>query len=376
VEGSRIEGGAPGLTPAAVRRRFPEAFQPRPGIYWADLTGSAALGWGAFAVAGRAGPHSWLFVAAGAVAMLALYRAVLFIHELAHLPRGRGRVRGLDAAWDLLVGIPLLVPSLVYVESHLDHHRVGTYGTADDPEYLPLGRWHPLRVALASLSIPFVPALLVLRWGVLGPLSWLAPPLRRLVVTHLSTLVINAAYRRRPPQARHRRRWALEELAATLTVWAAAAGVARGAIALHWVALWYAMGAGILLVNHVRTLAAHRYLNEGEPLDRRAELLDSVSLDGSVWLGALVAPVGLRFHALHHLVPGIPYHNLGAVHRALVRERDDASPYELTLERGVTRALARMVRGPHLAFSAGSDVAAAAPGPGLPEGRGGDAAAR
>jgi fatty acid desaturase len=31
-------------------------------------------------------------------------------------------------------------------------------------------------------------------------------------------------------------------------------------------------------------------------------------------------PVGTRYHALHHLLPSLPYHSLGQLHRALVRE--------------------------------------------------------
>ena len=53
------------------------------------------------------------------VAVLSLYRAVVFIHELAHL--SPGRVPGFRVAWNLLCGIPLLVPSFLY-GSHRDHH--------------------------------------------------------------------------------------------------------------------------------------------------------------------------------------------------------------------------------------------------------------
>ena len=32
----------------------------------------------------------------------------------------------------------------------------------------------------------------------------------------------------------------------------------------------------------------------------------------------LWAPVGLRYHALHHLLPSMPYHSLGEAHPRLV----------------------------------------------------------
>jgi fatty acid desaturase len=44
----------------------------------------------------------------------------------------------------------------------------------------------------------------------------------------------------------------------------------------------------------------------------------------------LIAPVGLRYHALHHHLPSLPYHSLGAVHRALVAELPPDAPYRQT----------------------------------------------
>jgi fatty acid desaturase len=38
-------------------------------------------------------------------------------------------------------------------------------------------------------------------------------------------------------------------------------------------------------------------------------------------------PVGLRYHALHHLFPFLPYHNLGKAHARLVAQLPAACPY-------------------------------------------------
>ena len=58
----------------------------RPGIYWPDMLLSAALGYAALAGAILLA-NPWAATASGVVAALALYRALLFIHELTHIHR-------------------------------------------------------------------------------------------------------------------------------------------------------------------------------------------------------------------------------------------------------------------------------------------------
>lgn len=311
--------------PEALARELAAAARPRPAIYWGDFVSSAGIGWCAFAVAGAFWGSGLAWLAFG-VAVLALYRAALFIHELTHL--AKGAVPGFQVGWDLLAGFPLLAPSLMYVGSHGEHHKTDIYGTADDPEYAPIAHWSWTRLTLASLGLLLVPAVLVLRWGVLGPLGFVMPAVRRFATSHLSTLVINAAYVRREPRGVMARRWRIEEACCAALVWAAVAALATGSVAPRWAALWYALLATILMLNHLRTLGAHRYENEGAPMSDAAQRADSINLWGPAWLRpftALLAPVGLRFHALHHWLPRVPYHSLGAVHRALAREQSPAA---------------------------------------------------
>ena len=72
-----------------------------------------------------------------------------------------------------------------------------------------------------------------------------------------------------------------------------------------------------MFLNQVRTLVAHLWENDGEPMSVTAQYLDSVNVPPPATLPALWAPVGLRYHALHHLLPGVPYHNLGEAHRRI-----------------------------------------------------------
>ena len=324
------------LSPSGLRRRFADAFVPRPAIYWCDLLVSAGVGWSAFVLAGSARGLPGQLLAL-VVATLGLYRAVLFIHELAHLRPGA--VPGFETVWNLLVGFPVMAPSLMYVGSHGDHHKRSIYGTTADPEYETFAHWSPLRIAASSLTMLVLPAALAFRWGVLGPLSRAIPPLRRLVVRSMSTLVINPRYPRQAPRGRNARRWVLCEAGAALYFWAFVLAIGSGRISLAWAGRWYAVACGILILNHLRTLAAHRYESLGERMDVTGQLLDTVNLRGIPGLTALAAPVGLRYHGLHHLLPSVPYHNLGPIHRRLLAELPEGSPYRSTQETTLARAL-------------------------------------
>src|SRR5690606_28017846 len=57
------------------------------------------------------------------------------------------------------------------------------------------------------------------------------------------------------------------------------------------------------------------------------QVADSINVTGQTWLTVVMFPVGLRYHALHHLFPFLPYHNLGKAHRRLMEQLPADSPY-------------------------------------------------
>ena len=326
---------------ADLRRRLATAFAPIPWIYWTDLLLSSFVGWGAFVVGATTPFLSFTYILTTLVAVIALLRATIFIHELSHLKRGA--VPGFESAWNLLVGIPLLLPSLMY-DSHGDHHRQATFATMHDPEYAPIAQWSAFRVFRFVGSMVFVPLLLTLRWGVLGPLSFLLPPLRRLLIARASSLVINPQYKRPQPRQHERLRWSVQETATALAFWTAISAAVGWSVTALLVLHWYVVGAGVAVVNQVRTLAAHRYQNDGRQLTSVEQLLDSINLTGPPFLTVLAAPVGLRYHALHHFLPTVPYHSLGKLHRRLLTELTSDSLYHQTEERGIFSAVQTLVR--------------------------------
>jgi len=333
----------------AIRVIPNEWFRPKPAIYWIDLLTTASLGWTAFALAVASG--GWRRMALLAVVAIALYRAVLFIHEITHL--AAREVPGFRLVWNALVGVPLLIPSFLYENVHTDHHRQRCYGTEADPEYLPFGRRPPLLMVGCVLASLAAPVALALRFGVLAPLSWLVPAWRRGVADHASSLVINHRYVRRAPIDTAGR---VQEAAAFVVVWTAAALWWLGWIPGAAFGCWFAVSASASAVNALRTLAAHRYDYDAGEVSMTNQLLDSCTIAPATHavgeaarsiadIGrALIAPVGLRYHALHHWIPSLPYHNLGRAHRLLVSTLRSDAPYHATLERGLAPAIRDLIR--------------------------------
>jgi fatty acid desaturase len=71
------------------------------------------------------------------------------------------------------------------------------------------------------------------------------------------------------------------------------------------------------------------------------QYLDSINVPGN-FLTGLWAPVGLRYHATHHLFMSLPYHNLGEAQRRLANGLTDNGLYLSTIRTGMWDALQRI----------------------------------
>ncbi|ANY19725.1 Fatty acid desaturase [Tsuneonella dongtanensis] len=299
-------------------------------IYWPDMLGSALVGYAALAGA-IVSDTLWVTLLLGVIATLALYRALLFIHELTHIHRDA--LPGFRTAWNILVGIPMLMPSFMYEDGHTIHHSRKRYGTPDDPEYLPLALMKPWSLPVFVLVALLAPIGLVIRYGILAPLGLLIPPLRRLNWERFSTLAINPDFRRRPPADGDRKRFILLETGAA--IWGIV--VIASVFWIGWRPLVVALAvfSAVGILNQLRTLVAHLWENDGEPMSVTAQYLDTVNVPPPGFIAALWAPVGLRYHALHHLLPSLPYHSLGEAHRRLAAHELAQATYNRAHYRGM-----------------------------------------
>jgi fatty acid desaturase len=295
-----------------------------PTIFWTDFLGSALVGYLGMAMA-IAASALWLNLAGALVAVLALYRASSFIHEITHMKRDH--VPGFRLGWNLLVGIPMLIPSFLYEGTHNQHHSKLRYGTAGDPEYLPLALMKPYMLVFFMVVAAFGSIGFLLRFGVLSPLSLLIPWVRRETVARVSALAINPSYRRAMPEGEFRRDWLIMETGASIWSLGIIASVLMGWISLAAFLTYLGLVSAALVLNQMRTLVAHLWENDGAVLSVTDQYLDSVNVPPPGLLAELWAPVGLRYHALHHLLPSVPYHNLPKAHRLLVAKFGDGGTY-------------------------------------------------
>lgn len=338
-----------------ARRIVHDLFQPNAAIYWTDFLLSMAVGGFCFAVVRRGllahRVAGWLEISSPAfpiifnvlfflVSCLAFFRAALFTHELVHLKPGA--VPGFRVAWNLLCGIPFLMPSFLY-HTHVHHHIRKHYGTQYDGEYLPLARG-PARAIVWYLAQSFViPLLAVVRFGILAPLGWMSPGLRRTIYQRASALIVDPSYVRPLPTVGELRIWRLQEAACFAYLTALGTLLLAGVLPWLWLVQAYATGACVILLNAVRTLGAHRYRLSGQQEATFLEqLLDSLNYPNNPWWNELWMPTGLRYHALHHLFPSLPYHQLGKAHRRLMEQLPADSPYRQTVSPSLFSSLRQL----------------------------------
>tara|TARA_Y100000766_G_scaffold42932_1_gene32949 strand:+ start:4952 stop:6100 length:1149 start_codon:yes stop_codon:yes gene_type:complete len=313
-------------------------FKISPFRYWTDFLFSLVCAYSAAMVYLLFPLGSWQQLVAFPIAVFWLYRLGSLIHEVCHL--GAHEMRVFKVTWNLLVGVFTLTPSCFFTRHHRDHHSQLIYGTPQDPEYvanvLEAGNW---RSAIGySLFIAAFPVIVFLRF-LLFPLSFIHPRVRKFVLERGSSLTLNLKYRRKITPFDQRVITAMEVLcfirsaAIPLAVFAGAGYLAwigwppeKGAPLIR-IPLLYVLGLTTLVMNQMRQLADHHFTGDGTQCDVESHILDSCNFTNNDPLTLLFFPFSIRYHALHHLFPSLPYHNLAGAHAYLVENLPQDSPY-------------------------------------------------
>ena len=292
-------------------------------LYWGDFL----LSWALFI----GGLNAWLFaplwfgLAGLLIGTLAAYRCGSFMHEIVHFNRRSKKEAAFKVCWNMLFGIPILSPSHLY-DAHLEHHMPDSFATVQDPEYVPIHNRSLLGLAQFVYGHVIGPISMVALRMLLNPFIWLMPSLGdKLMQGKGTALVINWDYIPTGKQKPTRFDQAAIVMG-TVLLYIYLIAIISGFVPLLVAAKILMLVILSMVLNGIRTLVAHRYINyDRQSVSRQEQLLDSVNLIGNRFFGGLLAPVGLRFHALHHLVQALPYHGLEEAHKKLVAElpKDD-----------------------------------------------------
>lgn len=315
---------------------------PNPWIYWFDVIATFCVAQLGLYVYIQSPLWSVPFVLGFLLASFAYLRGVVFAHELIHVRAGT--FRKLRTMWNVLFGIPAMFPLFMY-EDHKIHHSNQYYGTSQDAEYYAFARGPLFEIVVYLTRIFIVPLLVVGRFLILTPLAWTVPSLRNWVWSLTSpNVALNVKYRREvPTEAGVMAIWKLQELACFCFAVGSFALIVSGM--LPWTVLirLYCMFVFISGINYLRVLGGHRFRSDGTPSSHIDQLLDSYTITSWPFFGELWAPVAMRYHALHHLIPSLPYHNMHIAHRRLIAQLPADSPYRATVRSSLTATLREVV---------------------------------
>ena len=298
--------------------------------YWIDCLVSLVAAYLAAAVYLSSPLGSWPQLVAFPIAAFWLYRLGSLIHEVCHL--GGHELPGFKFAWNALAGVVLLTPSPFFTRHHRDLHSQRFYGTPEDPEYVAnlLEGGNPRSMIGYLVYVLAFPVLVFLRF-LLVPLTFLHPRLREWTLRKASALTFNRRYERRLTAADRRAILAVE-IPCFLRAAMIPSLVLLGLNDWTRIPLLYALAVATVILNQLRQLADHHFEGDGSRVALEAHIADSCNFTRNDPLTLLFFPFSIRYHALHHLFPSMPYHNLKRAHEHLVATLPADSPY-LSLDR-------------------------------------------
>jgi len=309
----------------AIRKGPKDFFAIDATKYWVDLVLCTVLAYTAATVYVSAPLGSLIQLAAFPLAVFWLYRSNSMVHEVSHL--NRSQLPGFKIAWNVVLGIPTLFPSTFFTSHHRDHHSGRHYGTPQDPEYI-VNVFTPgstLSSIVYVIHVMVYPIFVLFRF-LLAPISLLHPRWREFTLRRLSSFTLNWKYERNTSRM-DRKSFMLVEMVCCFRAWLIPLCIFLGFTDWTRLPLLYLLAITILFFNQMRFFADHHFESQGERMSLADHITDSCNYSKSDFLTWLFFPFTIRFHALHHLFPTIPYHNLPDAHQYLTDNLPQDSQY-------------------------------------------------
>ena len=309
----------------AIQQGPKDFFEVNQKKYWVDLIICTVMAYASATLYLVMPLLSWQQMVFFPFAVFWLYRANSMVHEVSHL--GKKQFPSFGITWNLLLGVPTLFPSTFFTSHHRDHHSGRHYGTPQDPEYI-VNVFTPGSVASTIffvLHVALYPLFVLLRF-MLTPISFFKRSWREFTLRRLSSFTLNWKYERNLSRM-DRKGFLIIELLCCARAWLIPIGVIVGVSDWTRVPLMYLLAITILGANQMRFFADHHFESHGEKMSMSDHVTDSCNYSNNDFFTWLFFPFTIRFHALHHLFPTIPYHNLPAAHEHLSEHLPEDSVY-------------------------------------------------
>jgi len=305
--------------------------RPNKLIYYIDFTLSELIGDATLVLASRVQNWSAAQAIYILVSVFFLFRASIFVHEAYHSGK---HIKGFVLYYNLLHGFMHKLPYYCYTP-HRHHHSPETYGTLNDPEYEILGdKPASYNIVIAPIfMMAILPLYHIIRWGILPIIfPFIGSKAREAIYENASTAAMNRKFKRKKPSEAEKKEWYIEDAGCVIYSIIFAWLIYADILPLRIAVLWYITLYLLSVANFYRVMMNHRFFTGFEGTNHKQQIIDSITLPISAF-NALFHPVGSGYHALHHMFPQIPYHNLGKAHRWLIKTLPENHPYRVTVVR-------------------------------------------
>jgi fatty acid desaturase len=295
-----------------IREEMSPFFKVNLTRYWIDLIFSVILFWTGFLISliGWGRPLGLMGLT---LSILVVYRLGVFLHEFVHHPRKMSAlIRFHEWTFGHWVGLTFLGYTV-----HQLHHSPKSYGTNDDPEYTPAVSNVYFGVLISFLFASVSPIFLLVRYSIVAfVLPFLPQFIKHQIFQKASSQAFNPRFMRPTSPDNEIQKLAWREFPAGLIRTSILGLILVGILTQKVIFVYYLTISGAMLINMLRALFAHKYASTGDSMQFDEQIQDSINIEGGTWM-ELIAPLGLQYHALHHIFNQIPGHQLRGAHKKM-----------------------------------------------------------